>query len=92
MAQSRFDHIDGRPDEDQVCNWTDGFFFSLLNTLNSFYAQVEFKNASERLQAVPFDKLVLEQLTGESDEVMEIALNRVKELLDNEIEFLKAYS
>lgn len=92
MAQSRFDHVDGRPDEDQVCEWTDSFFFSILNTLNSFYAQVEFKNAGERLQAVPFDKLVMEQLAGESDEVMEIALKRVKELLDHETEFLNAYS
>ena len=92
MAQSRFNNIDGRPDEDQVCDWTDQFFFGLLNTLNSFYAQVEFKNAGERLKAVPFDRLVLEQLAGESDEIREIAVNRVKELLDNEIEFLNAYS
>ena len=92
MAQSRFDHIDGKPDEDQVCEWADQFFFSLLNTLNSFYAQVEFKNAGERLKAVPFDKLVMEQLSAESDEVREIAISRVKELLDNEVEFLNAYS
>jgi hypothetical protein len=92
MAQSRFDHIDGKPDEDQVCEWADQFFFNLLNTLNSFYAQVEFKNAGERLRSVPFDKLVAEQLTGESDEVLGIAIGRVRELLDNEVEFLDAYS
>lgn len=92
MVQSRFDHVNGKPDEDQVCDWVDQFFFGLLNTLNSFYAQVELKNAGERLNAVPFDKLVLEQLAGETDEVKEIAVSRVKELLDNEVEFLNAYS
>ncbi len=89
---SKFDHIDGKPDEDQILAWSEEFFFNLLNVLNAFFANVDIKDAVERMSLVPFEQLVLEQLTDESEGTKAIATARVKELAEMEISFLKAYS
>ncbi|KUG04217.1 hypothetical protein ASZ90_018437 [hydrocarbon metagenome] len=89
---SKFDHIDGQPDEDQVLTWTEEFFFSLLNVLNAFFSNVDIKDAAERMSLIPFDQLVLEQLTDESDAIKTIATTRVTELAEMEVSYLRAYS
>ena len=89
---SKFDHIDGQPDEDQILTWTEEFFFSLLNVLNAFFSNVDIKDAAERMSLIPFDQLVLEQLTDESDAIKAIATTRVTELAEMEVSYLRAYS
>jgi len=89
---SKFDHINGKPDEDQINSWAEEFFFNLLNVLNAFFSNIDIKDAAERMSIIPFDKLALEQLEDESDEVKAIASARVCELAETEVGFLKAYS
>ncbi len=89
---SKFDHIDGQPDEDQILVWSEEFFFNLLNLLNAFFSNVDIKDAAERMSLIPFDQLVLEQLMDESESVKAIATARVTELAEIEVGFLKAYS
>lgn len=88
---SKFDHIDGRPDEEQVEAWAEAFFFNLLNVLNAFFSRVDINEAAERMSLIPFDKLILEQLEDESEEVKQIATRRIVELAETEVTFLKAY-
>lgn len=90
--QSKFDYIDGQPDEEQIISWSEEFFFNILSMLNSFYSQNGYKDAGERLKSVSFDKLVNDQLENENDEVKTIAIRRVKELAEIEIDFLSSYS
>lgn len=89
---SKFDHIDGRPDEEQVLAWSEQFFFNLLNVLNAFFSNVDIKDAAERMSLIPFDQLVLEQLEDESEEIRAIATARVIELAEMEVSYLQAYS
>lgn len=90
--QSKFDFIDGKPDEEQVQNWVDEFFYNLMNILNTFYATVELEEVAERMSCVPFDKLILEQIEDEGDEVKKIAVSRITELAAIEIEYVQHYS
>ncbi len=89
---SKFDHIDGLPDEEQILAWSEEFFFNLLNLLNAFFCNVELQDAAERMSLIPFDRLVVEQLIDESDDIKAIAKARVLELAEMEVSFLKAYS
>ncbi len=89
---SKFDHIDGQPDEDQILVWSEEFFFNLLSLLYAFFSNVDIKDAAERMSLIPFDQLVLEQLMDESEVVKAIATARVNELAEMEVGFLKAYS
>ncbi len=91
MYNSRFDYVDGRPDEAQVENWTEEFFFNLMTIFNSFFATIDLKDAVQRIIMVPFDKLLLEQLPDENEKVKEIAVAKIKELAAIEIEFLQHY-
>lgn len=88
---SKFDHIDGRPDEEQVEIWAEEYFFNLLNILNAFFSRVDINEAAERMSLIPFDQLILEQLEDESEEVKQIAARRILELAETEVAFLKAY-
>lgn len=88
---SRFQDENGVPSEELVEQWTEEFFGQLMYIFNGFFTQVDLKETAERIAGVPFESLLLEKLIGESDEVKLIALRRIRELADAEIEYLQAY-
>lgn len=89
---SRFESINGKPNREQIETWTENYFFNLLNTLNAFFAHVDVKEAASRMSAVPFDELVREQLEDESEEIIQIAVEKIKELAEIELEFIESYA
>ncbi|HPF43587.1 MAG TPA: hypothetical protein PKV15_02705 [Syntrophomonadaceae bacterium] len=89
---SKFESVNGKPDEEQVLNWTDAYFFNLMNIFNSFLSHLDVQEAASRLRVIPFDQLTAEQLEGESEEVINLAVARIKELLEAELEFMDAYA
>ena len=88
---SKFDSVNGVPDEEQIENWTAEFFHSLINVFNSFFCKLELDDAVSRMSIIPFEKLVKEQLEDEKEEVINIAIAKVKELAEMELEFMRAY-
>lgn len=88
---SKFDHIDGKPDEEQIENWVEEYFHNMLNILNTFFTVIDLEEALARMKAIPFETLVKEQLEDESEEVLEIAVARLKELVAIELEFRECY-
>lgn len=91
MFISRFESKDGVPNAQQVEEWTESYFQTLLNVLNGFFCHVPVDEAVSRMLLVPFDQLVREELDGESEAIMEIAVERVNELAQIELDFMKAY-
>jgi len=79
------------PDEEQIEAWVEEYFFSLFNLFNVFFSKVEAKEAVSRMSSIPFDKLLKEELEGESEEIIEIALGKLKELVETEMQVMKAY-
>ncbi|MDO4540247.1 MAG: hypothetical protein Q4B48_03955 [Syntrophomonadaceae bacterium] len=93
IFMSRFEHVNGRPVEEQVEAWAQKFFFDTMQLLNAFFAQLEdAADTCERLAAVPFDDMVREELEGEDEESVAIATAVVRELFAQELEFIKAYA
>ncbi|MDD2373152.1 MAG: hypothetical protein WC109_00480 [Syntrophomonadaceae bacterium] len=88
---SRFNCIDGKPDEDQVEVWAESYFYSIMNILNAFFCQVDVPETIDRMSCIPFDQLVAEELEDESPEVITIAVKKTLELLEMEMELLRAY-
>lgn len=88
---SRFNCVDGKPDEDQVEAWAESYFYNIMNILNAFFSQVDVPETLARMRCIPFDKLVAEELEDESAEVVAIAVAKVNELAEFEMELLQAY-
>lgn len=88
---SKFDFLDGRPDEEQIETWVEEYFHNMLNILNTFFTVIDLEEAVARMKAIPFETLLKEQLEDESEEVLEIAIARLKELLAIELEFRECY-
>jgi hypothetical protein len=91
MHLSKFDRINGVLDEEQVENWVAEYFHSLLNIFNAFFCQLEVEEAVSRMSAIPFEKLILEQLADEDEEVRELARCEIRQLAEIELEFMRAY-
>ncbi|MGI6433773.1 MAG: hypothetical protein ACOX0F_00080 [Syntrophomonadaceae bacterium] len=89
---SRFDDENNQPDEERVEQWVEEFYGGLMNVFNGFFSHIDLKETIERIKDIPFESLVLEQLIGENEEVKLIALRRVRELADAEIEYLQGYA
>lgn len=89
---SKFDSVNGIPDREQIENWTETFFFNLLSIFNAFFSHVDVKEAASRMGAISFDDLVREQLEDESEEIINIAVEKIKELIEIEMDFLKSYT
>lgn len=93
IFMSRFEHSDGYPVAEQVEAWGQKFFFDTFQLLNAFLSQLEDSaDAYERLALVPFEELVREELEGEAEESVAIAVRVVTELAAQELEFIKAYT
>lgn len=91
MFISKFDSVDGKPDEDQIQTWVEGYFQNMLMTLNSFFVHVTPAEAVERMAAVPFAELMAEELDGESEVIISLAVEIINELAATELEFMRAY-
>lgn len=89
---SMFDSVNGVPDEEQIENWVAEFFHGLLNMFNSFFCKLELEEAVARMSLIPFDKLVKERLEDEKDEVVNIAVAKIKQLAEIELEFMRSYA
>lgn len=92
FQQSKFDLSGKTPIEEQVHDWTEQFFYNLMNILNSFYTRVSIEETLKSLKSIDFTRLVLEQLEDESDEIKTMASAKVVELARVEIEYMEAYS
>lgn len=92
INRGKFAAINGKPDEEQVLNWTEAFFFRLMNIFNPFLSHLEVGEAASRLRVIPFDQLVTEELEGEQEEIILLAVTRINELQEAELEFMEAYS
>lgn len=86
-----FRNDDGALNVEEIESWVDSYFFSVLNILNGFFAQVDIKEATSRMDDIPFDNLVREQLENEDEEIIKIASAHMRELAEAEIEVMKAY-
>ena len=91
MFISKFDSIDGVPDADQIQTWAEGYFQNMIMMLNTFFVHVSPAEAVERMAAVPFAQLAAEELEGESEAVINLAVEFIKELAAVELEFMRAY-
>ncbi|MEN6351707.1 MAG: hypothetical protein ABFD08_20245 [Syntrophomonas sp.] len=88
---SKFSFIDGVPDEEEVENWTIEFFHSMMTVFNTFFAKLDLEEALSRISIIPFENMVKEQLQDESEEVIAIAVAKINELVETELEFMRAY-
>ncbi|HOQ10338.1 MAG TPA: hypothetical protein PLG09_09470 [Syntrophomonadaceae bacterium] len=91
MQISRFEHVNGIPVEEKVEEWVETYFHNMMTVLNSFLSYVDIAVAVDRLKSIPFDKLVREELEGESEAVLTIAVNKIQELAEAEISFQESY-
>ncbi|MFY9120019.1 MAG: hypothetical protein ACOXZ6_10770 [Syntrophomonadaceae bacterium] len=91
MHISKFEHVDGQPVEEQVEEWAETYFFNMMNILNPFLSHVDVAEAVERLKSIPFDQLVIEELEGEDEAVLTIAVNKIREMAEAEIAFQESY-
>jgi hypothetical protein len=88
---SRFTCVNGVPVEEEVLNWAEGYFYTLMNIFSAFFTRVEVAETVERISLIPFDELVREELEGESPEIIQLAIARVQELVAMELEVMQAY-
>ncbi|MGI5912381.1 MAG: hypothetical protein ACOX6E_07380 [Syntrophomonadaceae bacterium] len=91
FRNSQFHLIDGQCDIDQIEDWVQSFFDSTVNLINSFYYRLDLNETINALINIPFEEMVREQLKNESEQVITIAVAKIKELADMQIEYLKAY-
>ena len=91
MHISKFDSVNGVPDEDQIQAWVESFFQNTIMVLNSFFVHVAPAEAVERIAQVPFADLVAEELEDESETVIKMAVEIINELASVELEFMRAY-
>ena len=91
MHVSKFDAVNGVPDEAQIQAWTEGYFQNLLMVLNSFFVHVSVEEAVDRMVQVPFAQLVTETLEGENEAVIKLAVEIVNDMAEVELEFMRAY-
>ncbi len=91
MHISKFDSVNGVPDETQIQIWVESHFHNLLNIFNTFFTQLSVEEAVERMAQIPFGQLITEALEGESDAIIKMAVEIVNEKVEMELEFMRAY-
>lgn len=91
MHISKFDSVNGVPDETQIQEWTEGYLQNLLMALNSFLAYASVEEAVKRMAQVPFAQLVTEALEGESAAIIKLAVEIINEKAELELEYMRAY-
>ncbi|NLW91365.1 MAG: hypothetical protein GXY34_07170 [Syntrophomonadaceae bacterium] len=88
---SRFKLVDGRPDEDEVMEFVDAYFFNTMTVLNAFFAKIEMAEALSRLELIPFGDLISEELADEDEQTISQAVERITELAEMELEVIRSY-
>lgn len=88
---SRFTMVDGRPDEDEVQDFVDAYFFNMMTVLNAFFARVEMAEALSRLELIPFGDMISEELDDEDEQTIGQAVERITELVEMELEVIRSY-
>ncbi|MEN6348678.1 MAG: hypothetical protein ABFD08_04675 [Syntrophomonas sp.] len=92
FQESKFDLQGKTPIEEQVDEWTEQFFYNLMNILNNFYTRVSIEETLNSLKGIDFTRLVFEQLEEESEEIKAMAAAKIMELAQVEIAYLESYS
>jgi len=88
---SRFKLVDGRPDEDELLEFVESYFFNMMTVLQAFFARVEMAEALSRLELIPFGDLISEELADEDELTVSLAVERITELVDMELEVIRSY-
>ena len=88
---SKFELIDGVPDIDQVEEWAENYYNSILNMMKPFWGLADINDVLKSMAEIPFDKLVTEELAGESAMLIKLAIDQVNQIAAREIESIKAY-
>ncbi|MGE5391267.1 MAG: hypothetical protein ACM3PE_09420 [Deltaproteobacteria bacterium] len=88
---SRFTLVDGRPDEDEVMEFVDAYFFNTMTVLNAFFAKIDIAEALSRLELIPFGDLISEELADEDEQTISRAVERITELVEMELEVIRSY-
>ncbi|MGE5372825.1 MAG: hypothetical protein ACM3QZ_12620 [Solirubrobacterales bacterium] len=88
----RFSDLQGTINHDALEEWAESYFQSLMGLLNTFFNKVDPAVVAERLEAVPVEDLVKEQLEDELEPVQARAIELVRELLADEVDYYKAYA
>jgi uncharacterized protein YgfB (UPF0149 family) len=78
-------------DNDEIEEWVNSYFQGLFSMMNPLYARADMKEVLKSLEAIPFDQLVARELAEESLEVIELAMELIKDMGDRETEYLRAY-
>jgi len=91
MHISKFNSINGIPDQNQIQEWAEDYFQNLLMMLNSFLAHASVEEAVQRMEQVPFRQLVTEALEGESEAIIKLAVEIIGEKAASELEYMRAY-
>jgi len=91
MHISKFDSVNGVPDETQIQEWTETYFYGLLTIFNTFFAQLSVAEAVERMSQIPFAQLAAEELEGESEIIINMAVELVNDMAKTELDVMQAY-
>ncbi len=91
MATSRFNLVNGIPDSEQIEEWAEAYFESLLRMMNLFYARTDLTSVLESMEAIQFSQMAAQELAGETPEVIATAMKIIDEIAVREIEYIKAY-
>ena len=88
---SKFEMIEGQPNETQIEEWVQTYFFNLLNILNGFFAHVDIQEACTRLKTIPFEQLVKKEKKNEQEQIINLAVTKIIELYEAEVSFMESY-
>ncbi|WP_054696341.1 hypothetical protein [Syntrophomonas palmitatica] len=88
---SKFSQINGKADEDEVLAWVDSYFYNLMNIFSAFFAKIEVAETISRIECIPFDELVRQELEDEGEETIVLAVNRIMEMVAIEMEMMRSY-
>lgn len=89
--EQKFYFENGIIEGEQIENWVEAYFSRLMDLFNGFFVRVDAAEAVSRISIIPFEKLLKEELEGEDPEVIEIAVAKLKELLETELEIMRSY-
>jgi hypothetical protein len=88
---SKFMLKDGVPDLEQIEEWAEDYYNGLLNMMKPLWGLADINDVLKSMAGIPFDKLVTEQLAGESATLIKLVIDQIKQIADREIEYIKAY-
>ncbi|MEA4926735.1 MAG: hypothetical protein VB084_15685 [Syntrophomonadaceae bacterium] len=83
--------MNGIPDSEQIEEWAEAYFESLLRMMNLFYARTDLTSVLESMEAIKFSQMAAQELAGETPEVIATATKMIDEIAAREIEYIKAY-